>query len=315
MKELKVAVVGATGLVGEYVLKLLQERDFPVAELKLYASAQSKGKKLPWKKKKIKVEDAENILSFAPDLAFFATSPDISKQYIPSLTEKGTFVIDKSRAFRLMKNVPLVIPEINSHLLNKNTRLVASPNCTTIQLVMTIAPILKLSGITKLVATTMQSISGAGREVLNSFQSGKSEPDITPAIGKVEDLGYCEEEISIYNETRKIFQRLTRMAVTTVRVPVPYAHSISIWVKTLREININGLESSYENFPGIVYLKKELPTCQLAAGRDEIFVGRLRHDHLDPRALLLFSTCDNLRKGAATNAVQIAEVAISKGLL
>ncbi len=315
MKRVKVAVVGATGLVGEYILKLLEERKFPVSELRLYASEKSSGKKISWKRRKLTVENIEDIKDFSPHLTFFATSSEVSKEYVPQLLGKGSFVIDKSRAFRMSKEVPLVVPEVNSKLMNKNTRLVASPNCTTIQLVMTIAPILKVYNITKLIATTMQSVSGAGKKALDELQSGKAELDIVPVIGEIVNHGYCEEERAIYCETRKILQRMIRMAVTTVRVPVEHSHSISLWLKLLGRIEIGKLINSFNSFPGVKFMREEIPTNKMAAGKDEVFIARLRKDPRDPRAILLYSVCDNLRKGAATNALQIAETALKKELL
>jgi len=321
MGRYNVCVVGASGLVGTELIKVLHERRFPILSLSLFSSRSSSGKIININGQDYPIKSIEEIDPSGCDIAFFATESDISKRYIPQFIDAGAFVIDKSRAYRYDPQIPLVVPEINGDQISSDTRLVANPNCITTQLVLSLAPLRRLSKIERVIITTCQSASGAGHKALEHYLLPEKEnpfpyplhKNIIPFIGEIRDDNFCEEEETIIKETQKIIGEMIPISVTTLRVPLPYAHSISVWVRLENEIGLEKIKRAFETFPGISYRESPPPMPVLDAGKDEVYVGRLRVDKYDRSAVMFFTVADNLRKGAATNAVQIAELAILKG--
>lgn len=330
----EVAVVGATGAVGRTMLSILEERNFPVANLTCLASARSAGSRLTFKGEEIEVRELKDDSFKGVDIALFSAGGSISKQFGPIAVDSGCVVVDNSSAWRMDPNVPLVVPEINSDAIGDLPGIIANPNCSTIQMVMALKPIHDRYRIKRVVVSTYQSVSGSGQKAIeeltsqsrNVLDNQAAEPSVyphqiafncLPHIDVFLDNGYTKEEMKMVNETRKIMgDDSIEVSPTTVRVPVMVAHSESVNVECEQELDIADVREALSAFPGVrvvdAPLKNEYPLATDAAGKDEVQVGRLRIDLANPRVLNFWVVADNLRKGAALNAVQIAEKVISR---
>lgn len=323
---MKVAVVGATGLVGEKMLEVLYERRFPVSEIIPVASERSVGKKVLFGGKEYTVVSVDEALARRPQLALFSAGATASGELAPRFAAIGCRVVDNSSRWRMDPAVKLIVPEINGHILTGDDYIIANPNCSTIQMVLPLAPLHRRFGIKRIVVSTYQSVTGTGRkavEELFSERSGKEtaceaypypiDLNILPHIDSFLEDGYTKEEMKMVNETRKILDASQiGVSATTVRVPVTGGHSESVNVEFEQPYTLEEVRQILENTEGVVLQDKPqemlYPMPLYAQGRDEVFVGRLRRDPSAPNALNLWCVADNLRKGAATNAVQIAEL-------
>jgi aspartate-semialdehyde dehydrogenase len=319
---MKIAVVGATGLVGREMLKVLEEMDFPVSELIPVASERSVGTQISFKGQPYTIVSMDAAIAARPDIALFSAGGTTSKVEAPRFTAVGTVVIDNSSAWRMDPDVPLVVPEINAHAIG-DAKLIANPNCSTIQMVVALNPLHLAYGIRRIVVSTYQSVSGTGKnavEQLMNERAGIEGAQVYPQAIDLNCLPHCDifldndytrEEMKLVHETRKIMGApQIGITSTTVRVPVVRGHSEAVNVEFEREYDIADVRRLLGEAPGIVVMddpsKAIYPTPRFAEGRNEVFVGRLRRDESQPRTLNLFVVADNLRKGAATNAVQIA---------
>ena len=333
-----VAVVGATGAVGTEMIQILEERCFPVNELKLLASERSAGTKLEFNGKKVKVEELKKDSFKGIDIALFSPGASVSAIYAPIAAKAGCVVIDNTSQFRMDKDVPLVVPEVNAHAIAgyKKKGIIANPNCSTIQMVVALKPIHDVAKIKRVVVSTYQATSGAGKEAMEElayqtmdFLSGKdAEPSVfahriafnlIPQIDSFLDNGYTKEEMKMVNETKKIMEDDSiKVTATTVRVPVFYSHSESVNIETAKKITADEVKKLLKKAPGVKVLdnpaKKVYPMPIDAAGCDETFVGRIREDESIKNGINMWIVSDNIRKGAALNAVQIAEILIEKYL-
>lgn len=324
-----IAIVGASGLVGGTFLKVLEERDLPIKNLYLFASARSAGKEVIFKGETLVIEElTENSFDREIDIALFSAGGDISKKFAPVASEKGVIVVDNSSAWRMDENVPLVVPEVNPEDIFKNNGIIANPNCSTIQSVVPLKVIDELYGIKRVVYSTYQAVSGSGIKGIEDLQRGlKGEEPKTyphpivnnclPHIDSFLENGYTKEEEKMINETRKILNKKNLpITATCVRVPVLNGHSISINVELEREANLEELKAKFRETKGIVLeddvKNNRYPLATEANGTDEVYVGRLRKDFSIEKGLNLWVVADNIRKGAATNAVQIAEILMKK---
>lgn len=333
----KVAVVGATGAVGNLMVKVLEERSFPVRELKLLASARSVGKTLDFHGRQIAVEELVETSFDGVQLALFSAGRNISRRFAPIAVRAGTVVIDNSNAWRMDPKVPLVVPEVNPHAALSHSGIIANPNCSTIQMVVALKPIYDAVGIRRIVVTTFQAVSGTGQRAIEELRTQISdimqgrEPvrqvyphqiafNCFPHIGPFLENGFCEEEMKMVNETRKMFEDdQIRVCATTVRIPVFYGHSESINIETEKPVSAEEARRLLESAPGVKVID-DLPSAAypvplIAAGTDDTFVGRIRTDPSVENGLAMWVVADNIRKGAATNAVQIAEILLSNGRL
>ena len=323
MKQYKVAILGATGAVGREMMKILAERDFPVAELHLLASERSVGQLLPWKGQDIAVELACDEAFKGMDIVLGAAENDIAKRFAPAIVKAGAVFVDNSSAFRMDPDVPLVIPEINPEDARKHKGIIANPNCSTIQAMVALKPLDDKYKIKRVVYSTYQAVSGAGVAGWKDLENGmkgeapKKFPhpiasNCLPHIDSFLDNGYTKEEMKMVNETRKILHNdAMRVTATTVRVPVFDSHSESINVEFEKPFDLDELIEVLKNAPGVVVQNdsahNEYPMAVTAAGKDEVFIGRIRRDESVENGVNLWVVADNIRKGAATNAVQIAE--------
>jgi aspartate-semialdehyde dehydrogenase len=329
-------LVGATGAVGEVLFRILEERRFPVAELRPLASERSTGRTVRFAGSDVPVRPARPEAFDGADFVFFAATGTLSKELAPEVARRGGVAIDKSSTWRLDEEVPLVVPEVNPEALEKQRGIVACPNCTTIGFVMALEPLRRAAGLRSVVVTTLQAVSGAGRPGLEDLEGqlaalarGEEPPaprtfaapianNVVPLCENFRDDGYSSEEVKLLFETRKIMG-LPRLDVsmTCVRVPVPVGHSASMLVETERPLSVEEARACLAAFPGVEVIDDpagcRFPTPADVAGRDEVLVGRIRKD-LGSERLWLWQVSDNLRKGAATNAVQIAEEMIRRGL-
>lgn len=324
---LKVAVVGATGEVGRAFLSVMEERNFPVEELFLFASDRSEGLTLTFKGESFKVRSLSKHNSFKGiDIALFSAGSSVSREYAPRFARDGAVVIDNSSAWRLEPDVPLVVPEVNPEDVKNHRGIIANPNCSTIQMVVALKPIYDVAGIEAVVVSTYQSVSGAGAKAIRELQEQvkawcedrdvphpKALPkkiafNIIPQIDVFTENGYTKEEMKMLNETRKIMHDPDiKVSATTVRVPVFYGHSEAVSIKLKRELNVQEAKSILSKAKGVI-LYEDYPTPLDVAGRDEVFVGRVRKDLVFEPGISMWITADNIRKGAATNALQIAEL-------
>ncbi len=335
----RVAVVGATGEVGRVFLKVLEERNFPVDELYLFASERSEGVELSFKGEKTKVQALNKQRSFKGiDIALFSAGGAVSKEYAPLFAKDGAVVIDNSSAWRMDPEVPLVVPEVNPEDVEWHKGIIANPNCSTIQMVVALKPIYDAVGIEAIVVSTYQSVSGAGAKAIRELKEqtkawceGKELPEpkalpkriafnVVPQIDVFTENGYTKEEMKMVNETRKIMHDPNiKVSPTTVRVPVFYGHSEAISVKTKKEISPQEARELLKRAKGVVVVdepeNKEYPMPIMAEGRDEVFVGRIRKDLVFEPGLSMWVVADNIRKGAATNAIQIAELLVEHALV
>ena len=328
---MRVAVVGATGLVGGVMLKVLEERGFPVRELLPVASARSVGATVHFRGKQVPVIDMEDAVAARPDIALFSAGGGTSLEWAPRFAEAGCTVIDNSSAWRMDPNVPLVVPEINAPALAGHQRIIANPNCSTIQLVMALAPLHRAYGVQRVVVSTYQAVSGTGMKAVQQLederqgvQGDKAYPhpidrNVIPACDAFSEEGYTKEELKLANETRKILDPVIRVTATAVRVPVTGGHSEAVNVEFDKEYDLAEVRNLIAEAPGVELIddpsSNSYPMPILAHDRDAVLVGRLRRDLTQERTLNLWIVADNLRKGAATNAVQIAEVLVERGLV
>ncbi len=324
----KVAVVGASGMVGQAMLRVLEERNFPVDELIPVASEKSIGREIEFRNEKFKITGPEEAVKRKPDFAFFSAGGSVSLQWAPAFAKAGTIVIDNSSAWRMDKNIPLVIPEINASSIKKNDRIIANPNCSTIQLLMVIAPLHRAYGIKRLVISTYQSVTGTGYKAMEQLsreiKAEKGEMvyphpifmNCLPHCDIFMDNDYTKEEMKLVNETRKILDdHSINITATAVRVPVTGGHSESVNVELSKEFEISDIKNILSKTEGVIVrddpANNIYPMPVDSSGRDEVFVGRIRKDYSCENALNLWIVADNIRKGAATNAIQIGEAILS----
>ena len=328
---MKVAVVGATGLVGGVMLKVLEERGFPVRELLPVASARSVGATVHFRGKQVPVIGMEDAVAARPDIALFSAGGGTSLEWAPRFAEAGCTVIDNSSAWRMDPNVPLVVPEINADALAGHQRIIANPNCSTIQLVMALAPLHRAYGVQRVVVSTYQAVSGTGMKAVQQLEDERQgvegekayphaiDRNVIPACDAFSEEGYTKEELKLANETRKILDPVIRVTATAVRVPVTGGHSEAVNVEFDVEFDMAEVRRLLGDAPGVELMddpsSNSYPMPILAHDRDAVLVGRLRRDLTQERTLNLWIVSDNLRKGAATNAVQIAEVLVERGLV
>lgn len=334
MKEYKVAILGATGAVGREMMKILAERKFPVKELHLLASARSAGKFLQWQGKPIAIEEACESAFEGMDIVLGAAENDIAKKFAPAIVKAGAVFVDNSSAFRMDPDVPLVVPEINPEDVKKHHGIISNPNCSTIITVTAVNALNKISPIRTMIASTYQAVSGAGAggpielaEEIEALREGKPvEPkvfshqiayNLIPQIGGEQFEGYTSEEMKMQNEGRKIMHLPElKVSCTCVRVPVVRSHSISVQLHFDRPISVREAREAIANAPGCRLVddlaKKEYPMPLETSDQDIVFVGRIRRDLTDENGLCLWCCGDQVRKGAATNAVQIAELLLEK---
>ena len=329
---MKVAVVGATGMVGSVMLKVLAERNFPITELLLVASERSVGKKMSYKGKEYSVIGLETAVSEKPDIAIFSAGGETSLVWAPKFAEVGTTVIDNSSAWRMNPNNKLIVPEINANKLTKEDKIIANPNCSTIQLVMALAPLHKELGIKRAIVSTYQSITGTGVKAvqqLENEENGKKGEmaypyqiyrNAIPHCDVFEENGYTKEEMKLTNETMKILNDDTvALTATAVRIPVVGGHSESVNLEFDKEFNTSEIRTILSQTPGVKVQDNldtnTYPMPAYAEGKNEVFVGRIRRDLTQKNSLNMWIVADNLRKGAATNAVQIGEYLIANGLV
>jgi aspartate-semialdehyde dehydrogenase len=325
-KAVSLAVVGATGLVGRTMLRVLEEREVPIDLLSLFASPRSKGTTIPFRGKPREIRSLEDG-ALGADYALFAMRNQLAAQWVPRFREAGVVVIDNSSFFRMHDGIPLVVPEVNEHALTHHSGLIANPNCTAAIASVAIAPLHRRFSLVRLVLSTYQSVSGSGqkgleeleRETADSSCSPQAFPrriafNLFPQIGDFNTSGLCVEEQKITEELAKILDAPElAVSVTTVRVPVRVSHSLSIYAEFQKDISVQTASESLHAAPGLVLMEgQEYATPAECEGSDEVFVGRLRHVPQNSKALLLWIVGDNLRKGAATNAVQILEKLIEK---
>ncbi len=319
-----IALIGATGLVGRVMMKVLEERRFPVSSFIPCASARSAGRKLEFNGAEHTIVTVEEAIEARPDIALFSAGAATSRQYARSFAERGTFVIDNSSAWRNDPSVPLVVPEVNAHTLNANTKIIANPNCSTIQMVLPLAPIHKRYGIRRLVIATYQSVTGTGVKAVQQLENERAgikgemayphpiDLNCFPHGGDFLENGYTAEEMKLVNETRKILDSPEiQITATVVRIPVAGGHSEAVNIELDNDFHIDEIRQLLHKTPGVVVqddpINNIYPMPKQAAGHDEVFVGRIRRDHSVNFGLDLWIVADNLRKGAATNAIQIAQ--------
>jgi aspartate-semialdehyde dehydrogenase len=328
---MKTAVVGATGMVGRTMMKVLEERNFPVSQLIPAASERSVGNEVMFKGKAVKVVSVMEAVEAKPEFAIFSAGASTSREWAPVFAKNVTVVIDNSSYWRMDKNVPLIVPEINSHVIKKGDRIIANPNCSTIQMVMALAPLHRKYKIKRLVVATYQSVTGTGVKAVAQMENERAgikgemvyahqiDKNCFPHGGSFQPDGYTTEEQKLIDETRKILEDQTIMVTATVvRIPVVGGHSEAVNVEFENDFNIEDVNNLLRNFPGVVVYDNPseniYPMPIHAHNRDEVFVGRIRRDLSKEKCLNLWIVSDNIRKGAATNAVQIAEYMAEKKL-
>ncbi|MES1214386.1 MAG: aspartate-semialdehyde dehydrogenase [Bacteroidota bacterium] len=329
---MKVAVVGATGLVGTKMLQVLAERNFPVTELIPVASEKSVGKEVEYKGKKYKVVSMKDAIAAKPAVAIFSAGGNTSLEWAPKFAEAGITVIDNSSAWRMDPTKPLVVPEINADVLTANDKIIANPNCSTIQMVVALNPLHKRYNIKRIVVSTYQSVTGTGVKAVTQLMNERNgvvgeraykypiDLNVIPQIDVFLENGYTKEEMKMVKETKKIMRDDSiRLTATTVRIPVVGGHSESVNIEFTRDFDLIEVKNILQKSPGVVVVddiaNQQYPMPMDAHEKDDVFVGRLRRDESQPNTLNMWVVSDNLRKGAATNAVQIAEYLVGKGLL
>lgn len=329
---MKIAIVGATGLVGNVMLKVLEERNFPVDELLLVASERSVGKKIKFKGNDIEVISIPTAIEMRPDIALFSAGGGTSLEWAPKFAEVGTTVIDNSSAWRMDLSKKLVVPEINANALTKSDKIIANPNCSTIQMVMALAPLHKEYKIKRIVVSTYQSVSGTGvkavEQMENEIAGKKGEmaypypihKNAIPHCDVFEENGYTKEEMKLVRETQKILDdRSIAVTATAVRIPTAGGHSEAINVEFENDFDLNRVRQLLNETDGVTVQDNldvnVYPMPMYANGKDDVFVGRIRRDGSQPNSLNLWVVSDNLRKGAATNTVQIAEYLVKEALV
>lgn len=330
---MRIAVVGATGMVGRVMLQVLEERNFPITEIIPVASERSVGNTIEYKGEKYTIVSMQDAVNMRPDIAIFSAGGETSKQWAPKFAEVGTTVIDNSSAWRMEPNIPLVVPEINADILTTEDKIIANPNCSTIQLVMVLNPLHKKYGIKRVVVSTYQSVTGTGKdavEQLNGEIEGRDVAKVYPyqifknALPHCdvfdEETGYTKEELKLTKEPRKIM-RVDEMNITAtaVRVPVQGGHSESVNIEFLNDFELADVRRLLAEQDGVTLQDNPdtntYPMAFYSEGKDDVFVGRIRRDLSQPNTLNCWIVADNLRKGAATNAVQIAEYLVANKLV
>ena len=326
---MKIAVVGATGMVGTIMIKLLEERNFPVSEILLVASEKSIGNELYFNGRTVKVIGLKDALFKKPEIAIFSAGSTVSLEWAPKFAEVGTTVIDNSSAWRMDLSTKLVVPEINASTLTANDKIIANPNCSTIQLVMVLAPLHEKYRMRRVIISTYQSVSGTGKKAVNQLeneisgvQSEMAYPypihkNALPHCDDFEENGYTKEEMKLAREPQKILNdRSFSISATAVRIPTTGGHSESVNVEFKKDFEINNVRKILHETPGLIVQDNPdtntYPMPIYANGKDEVFVGRIRRDETLEKTLNMWIVSDNLRKGAATNAIQIAEYIIDK---
>ena len=329
---MRVAVVGATGLVGGVMLKVLEERNFPVDELIPVASERSAGKTIEFAGKPFVVVTLDEAVNLKPDLALFSAGGETSLNWAKKFTSAGAVVIDNSSAWRMDPEIPLIVPEVNGSSILPGHRLIANPNCSTIQMVMVLSPLHRVYGIRRVVVSTYQSVTGTGVKAVRQLEDERQgiqgekaynyiiDKNCIPQCDVFTPNGYTKEEMKLVNETRKILSdESIAITATAVRVPVAGGHSESVNVELLKEFDIDRVNMLLSEAPGIILLddpkNNRYPMPAMTENRDEVFVGRIRRDHSAGNALNMWIVADNLRKGAATNTIQIAEYMMKEGLI
>ncbi len=332
--EEKILVIGATGLVGRTLLKVMEERGFPAdwenPEFFFFASEKSEGERIFFRDKSYEVSAIEKALELSSGIIFFLGEEDLAKEFVPKLKENG-LVIDNSAAFRLEPDVPLIVPEINPERIKEHKNLIANPNCTTIQLVLTLFPLTKVNKLERVIVSSYQSVSGAGRDALEEFyyeteflamrqkiEKEKDSPfpypivdNLLPQIGGFDENGFSREEKKIREETKKILSLPElKITATCVRVPITLGHSLSCYCEFAEKVELEEVNSSLSTAPYLVLHKDTYPTPMAVRGQDLVHVGRIRRDEDNPKGIHLWIVADNLRRGAATNACLIAEEVI-----
>jgi aspartate-semialdehyde dehydrogenase len=330
---MKVAVVGATGLVGTVMLKVLEERNFPLTELIPVASEKSVGKLITFKGKQFPIVSMETAIGLRPEIALFSAGGSTSLAHAPSFKEAGTTVIDNSSAWRMDPKIPLIVPEVNANTLSIDDKIIANPNCSTIQMVVALKPLHDAYRIKRVVVSTYQSVTGTGVKAVDQMMNERKgihdgemaypyqiDLNVIPQIDVFTENGYTKEEMKMINETRKIMgDDNIRLTATTVRIPVMGGHSESVNIEFENEFDLAEVISLLEKTEGIIVVDDianlKYPMPKDAHEKDEVFVGRIRRDESMPNTLNMWIVADNLRKGAATNAVQIAEYLVRKELV
>lgn len=329
---MKIAVVGATGMVGEIMLKVLKERNFPVTELIPVASEKSVGKQIEWNGKVYKVVGLQTAVEMRPDIALFSAGGQTSLDWAPKFAEVGTTVIDNSSAWRMDETKKLVVPEINASVLTKEDKIIANPNCSTIQMVMALAPLHKKYKVKRVIVSTYQSITGTGvkavEQLENEYNGVKGEMaykyqihrNAIPQCDVFEENGYTKEEMKLVRETKKILNDNTiAVTATAVRIPVVGGHSEAVNIEFENDFDLNEVRTLLSETPGVTVQDNleafSYPMPLFAEGKNDVFVGRIRRDESQPNTLNMWIVADNLRKGAATNTIQIAEYLVENNLL
>ena len=329
---MKIAVVGATGMVGEVMLEVLAKRNFPITELIPVASEKSVGKEIDYKGTKYKVVSLQTAVDMKPQIALFSAGGETSLEWAPKFAAAGTIVIDNSSAWRMDANTKLVVPEINADQLTKEDKIIANPNCSTIQLVMTLAPLHKKYKIKRVVVSTYQSITGTGVKAVQQLENEYAgitgemaykypiHRNAIPQCDVFEENDYTKEEMKLVNEPKKILSDDSiKITATAVRVPIVGGHSEAVNIEFENDFDVNDIRRILHETPGIVVQDNTdtytYPMPKFAQGRDEVFVGRIRRDESQPNTVNMWIVADNLRKGAATNTVQIAEYLVEHNLV
>lgn len=327
---MKLAVVGATGMVGQVMLKVLEERNFPITELIPVASEKSVGKKVNYKGNDYSIVSMQDAVDMKPEIAIFSAGGGTSLEWAPKFAEVGTFVIDNSSAWRMDPKKKLVVPEINADAIEKDDRIIANPNCSTIQLVMVLHPLNKKYDVRRVIVSTYQSVTGTGKQAVDQLNAEINGDDSVtkvypyeifknalPQCDVFDEADYTKEELKLMREPKKIMSDDTfSLSATAVRVPVQGGHSESVNIEFENEFDLDELKKTLAETPGVVVMddvqNKIYPMPLYSEGKDEVFVGRIRRDLSQPKTLNLWIVADNLRKGAATNAVQIAEYLVQQ---
>lgn len=329
---MKVAVVGATGLVGKTMLRILEERKFPVTELIPVATANSAGKKVMFSGREYTVVTCEEAVAMKADIALFSAGGTTSLEWAPRFAQVGTTVIDNSSAWRMNEKCPLVVPEINADVLTKEDKIIANPNCSTIQMVMVLNPLHKKYKLRRIVVSTYQSVSGTGKKAVDQLMNERKgisgdmaypyniDMNVLPHVDSFLENGYTKEEMKMVNETRKILRSdEIKVTATTVRVPVVGGHSEAVNAEFEKQFEMSDVKQLLSHTAGVTVIddpaQLQYPMPTFAEGKDDVFVGRIRRDESQPHTLNLWVVSDNLRKGAATNAVQIAEYLLKQNLI
>jgi aspartate-semialdehyde dehydrogenase len=329
---MKVAVVGATGLVGEIMLQVLAERNFPVTELIPVASEKSVGKTIEWKGKSYNVVGLQTAVDLKPEIALFSAGGDTSLTWAPKFAAVGTTVIDNSSAWRMDETKKLVVPEINASVLTKEDKIIANPNCSTIQMVMALAPLHVKYDIKRIVVSTYQSITGTGVKAVEQLENEYAgvqgdmaykypiHRNAIPQCDSFEENGYTKEEMKLVRETQKILNDKTiAVTATAIRIPVVGGHSEAVNIEFENDFDVNEIRPILHNTPGVTVQDNldtfTYPMPIYAQGKDDVFVGRIRRDESQPNTINMWIVSDNLRKGAATNTIQIAEYLVANRLV